>query len=290
MDIAPAAPEGPTNTERSILAAIAKLEAAVKQLSGQPFGVYMGDDLVLTQTIDGLRFFVPASDSIMAPKMIGNRVWEPRVTNFFKQALKGGDFIDVGANIGYFSVVAAMLLSGGKGTVHAFEPNPYIFELLRKNVSINWSLAPIRMHNHAIGAKRETLHLTIPNRTPSNATLIDKGTNEGDQQISVPVIPLSEVEIPFEKVSMMKIDVEGAEPAVLAGSAELLRTFDIDLVLEWDVVAQNYVPNATAETIVLLKTLGYSAYTIERNIEPVEDLSRLGYKNLYLTKKAGLPY
>lgn len=289
MDIAPAASEGQMNTEKSILAAIAKLEAAVKHLASQPFGVYMGDDLVLTQTLDGLRFFVPASDAIMAPKMIGNRVWEPRVTSFIKQALKGGDFIDVGANIGYFSVVAAMLLSGGKGSVHAFEPNPYIFELLRKNVSINWSLAPIRMHNHAIGARRETLHLTIPNRTPSNATLIDKGSRDGDQQISVPVIPLHEVDIPFERVSMMKIDVEGAEPAVLAGSADLLRAHDIDLVLEWDVVAQNYVPDATAQTISLLRTLGYSAWIIERTIEPVEDLGRLGYKNLFLTKKPHLP-
>lgn len=282
--------EDARGTERSILAAVAKLEAAVKHLAAQPFGVYMGNDLVLTQTLDGLRFFVPSGDTIMAPKMIGNRVWEPRVTDFIRRALKGGDFIDVGANIGYFSVLAAMLLNGGRGVVHAFEPNPYIYGLLKKNVSINWSLAPIRMHNHAIGAIRETLQLTIPNHTPSNATLLDKGFHDNVERFSVPVIPLAEVDIPFERVSMMKIDVEGAEPAVLAGSADLLRVHDIDLVLEWDTAAQNFVSGATASTITLLKELGYSAYTIDRSIEPVEDLGRLGYKNLYLTKKSALPF
>jgi FkbM family methyltransferase len=266
------------------------LSKAVERLTrrAEPFGVYMGDGTVLTQTIGGLRFYVPAGDTVIAPKMIGNRTWEPRVSSILERLVrKDRDFLDIGANIGYFSVLVASILGQGGGAVHAFEPNPEILELLRRNISINWSIAPIHVHPLAIGERVEQLELRIPGKLASNGSLI--GKKSGDCVIhTVKVVPLTSLNFETGRVGLIKVDVEGAEPLVMAGALEFLRRNpDTDIIMEWDTAAQNQLPGGSARLLSIIKELNYKVWTLDKQITSIAipALERLAYSNLLMSHR-----
>jgi FkbM family methyltransferase len=271
--------------------AVRNLSKAVERLArrAEPFGVYMGDGTVLTQTITGLRFYVPTGDTVIAPKMIGNRTWEPRVSGILEKLVrKNLDFLDIGANIGYFSVLVASILGRkGGGVVHAFEPNPEILDLLRRNISINWSLAPIHVHALAIGEREEQMELRIPGKLASNGSLL--GKKSGDCVIhKVKVVPLTKMNFEDGKVGLMKVDVEGAEPLVMAGAVEFLRRNpDTDIIMEWDTAAQNMVPGGVARVISIIKELDYKVWLVDKQVTPVgiQALERLAYSNLLMSHR-----
>ncbi|WP_203072894.1 FkbM family methyltransferase [Falsiroseomonas ponticola] len=253
-----------------------------------PFGVYLGDGVVMTQMLTGLRFLVPAADHVMAPKMIGNRVWEPRLSAALPRLVRPDrDVVDVGANIGYFSINAAMILGRGKGcVVHAIEPNPQIHALLLKNISINWSLARIIPHQLALGETEGELLLHVPGQLASNGTLLAGGSADANT-FPVPVRQLHQVVPDPARIGLMKIDVEGAEAMVVKGAAEVIREVtDIDIVMEWDTAAQGDDAGATAFLAGFFAEAGFSAFVVENDLAPtpIEGLPTLGYCNLFLTR------
>lgn len=283
-----------------ILERLAKLEAEVvaarkaaemaAKLS-EPFGVYLGDDIVLTSMSNGLRFMVPASDAVMAPKMIGNRVWEPRITRRLAQVVRPGkDFVDVGANVGYFAINVAELLRGSGAQVYAFEPNPKIFELLKRNNQINWSLAPIHLHRLALGVEPGVLRLSVPNKQASNASLLDRPMSPGVEldTFEVEVRRLDDLDIDPARVGLLKVDVEGAEALVFRGAQRFFEINpDIDVIIEWDRNAQKHDPGGTAWLVEFFRSRGYLAFSFEQGLSPVPvaDMAQLGYCNLFLTRR-----
>jgi FkbM family methyltransferase len=274
---------------------LGKLHQSIERLQkvSGPFGVYMGDDVVLTQMLTGLRFLVPASDHVMAPKMIGNRIWEPRVSAVMPRLLRPGrDVVDVGANIGYFAVNAAMILGQADGAVvHAFEPNPRIHALLLKNISINWSLARIVAHQLALGEEEGELTLHVAGKLASNGTLIGRASGTvaaGTETFAVAVRPLQQVIPEPGRIGLVKIDVEGAEAMVVRGAEAVLQAVpDIELIMEWDVEAQRGDPGGTEYLARFFAESGFSAFVVESNLAPtpVTGLTKLGYCNLFLTRQ-----
>ena len=76
-------------------------------------------------------------DQFVSRRIREHGVWEPYETSLVLRLLQPGDvFVDVGANIGYFSVLAASLV-GDAGKVFAFEPDPDNFQLLCANAELN---------------------------------------------------------------------------------------------------------------------------------------------------------
>src|SRR5579863_6251254 len=107
---------------------LARLEhstADIRQLVG-PFGLLYPDGTVLVQTLYGTKYFIDASDMVMAPQLVIYRQWEPEVSQFFLGSI-GPDtvFMDVGANIGYFTCLLASYVGrAGYGRVIAVEACP----------------------------------------------------------------------------------------------------------------------------------------------------------------------
>jgi FkbM family methyltransferase len=158
--------------------------------------------------------------------------YEPETSRFLAQLLRPGDtFVDVGANNGYFAILASQFV-GPTGTVLAIEPNPAAVERLTKNVRLNGLEGTIHILPFALGEAEGTGSLYISSFEDGWATLAPFPGPK--TTVPVRVCALDDVFEPSGSV-VLKVDAEGAEPSILRGMSKILeRTPNIAIILEWN--------------------------------------------------------
>jgi FkbM family methyltransferase len=161
------------------------------------------------------------------------------------------NFIDVGANIGYFTCLMGKL-AGTTGTVVAVEPEPQNFSLLRENTALN-QLNNVSAHQCALGASEGTALLGLykaANR--GRHSIVD---TEAKSRIEVPVKSLDEltrnVRPNITSWALMKIDVEGYEAFVLDGASETLSRV-ASMVMEYSPALLRAAGRDPATTLKML--------------------------------------
>ena len=177
----------------------------------------------------GTRIDLDLSDPIHREMYLGS--FERGETARVRSALRPGmTFVDVGANAGYFTYLAAERV-GASGRVISAEPDPVLFAKLTAAVAAN-GLAHVTPLNIALGREAGELPLSVPpsawgNRTPTLAGA------DGWDQVRVPVRTLDEVldEYRVAAVDVLKLDVEGYEGEVLAGAGRSLAAGRVRAVL-----------------------------------------------------------
>jgi FkbM family methyltransferase len=170
----------------------------------------------------------------------------------------GATFVDVGANEGYFSVIASTLV-GSAGRVIAVEPQQRLRNVLERNFDLN-DIRNVTVVDRAISNTRAsaTLHLSPDMNTGSTA--LRQTTAYSTEQVQVDTMTLSDLvhDYAIDRIDLMKMDIEGFEYEAILGSPELFREQRIKaLALELHpraLVARGH----TAEGIVhMLKSYGY---------------------------------
>lgn len=170
----------------------------------------------------GARFNVDTQDLIQRYiYMFG--VWEPNLTGWLSSRLKPGDvFVDVGANVGYYSVLGARLV-GPSGGVVAVEASPPFAELLRENLRLNGA-GNVRVVNQAVSDREETVSLVLASSANMGANSIVPYEGPIEARYEVPASPLHQLlsDDEVQRARVIKIDVEGAEGKAVRGLAPLL--------------------------------------------------------------------
>lgn len=174
---------------------------------------------ILCRTVAGMLACDP-KDSLQQV-LIRDGQWEPTVTAAVQALLEPGDvFIDIGANIGYFSLLASQIV-GKDGIVVAVEPLPENLEELIANRRRN-RIENIVMLSVAFSNKPALVDLYL-----GPADNIGKTSTRpiGDMRVSVASCPGASVLQPelFKRTKLIKIDVEGAESLVLSGLRPILE-------------------------------------------------------------------
>lgn len=252
------------------LAAMELTLQEVRQLVG-PFGVPIGPDDLLVQTIHNVKYLVPARDTVMTPQLVVYRQWEAELSALLPQLCSPGSvFVDVGANFGYFTCLLAAHLGQAAGSrVVAVEPNPDLLRLLRINVGINWSGAAVRIEPVAVGSEPGEMMLSIPEDRSANGTLAPlEAKGLALRKHKVPVMRLDDLLRDEPRVDLIKIDVEGFEPAVLRGAVETLGRPGLRLVLEWSASQMSDAGFDPMETPTLLEEAGYRLFDAEASGSP----------------------
>jgi FkbM family methyltransferase len=181
--------------------------------------------------VAGVRLHVDVSHWTMSGVYFARVDYEPATTRFLARHLKaGGVFVDVGANSGYFSLLAAHYV-GPSGLVFAFEPNPPVFDELTQHVTVN-----------GLSSRVETGMCALSDTSAASAPLFVSPSHSGFSSLVIDGAPGADrfsegltVHVPtqrfddwldgrtLERIDLMKIDVEGAEGQVVAGMAGALR-------------------------------------------------------------------
>ncbi|HEX2093820.1 MAG TPA: FkbM family methyltransferase [Longimicrobiaceae bacterium] len=155
--------------------------------------------------------------------------FEPRETAIVRSWLRPGmTFLDVGANFGYFTLLAASRV-GESGRVLAVEPSPYAYGRLVETVHNN-ALPQVQVHQLGLSTHAGTLNLYL---SPSQFHSPTMSASSGGEPVEVPVRRLDDCmdEWGVGSIDLMKLDVEGHEPFVLAGASRVLDSGRIRAVL-----------------------------------------------------------
>lgn len=182
--------------------------------------------------------------------------FEPSETRLVRSLVEPGDIvIDVGAHIGWFTTICAQAC-GPSGEVIALEAHPATFAQLSNNVAAN-GLHWVKLINAGAGAEAGTGHIGRQSDSASS-TLVARAKVE---DIAVELRPLDSLAIPIDgRVKLLKVDVEGYEWQVLAGSTSLLRQVD-NVLIEFNASALAAAGTDPQSIREILTSAGLSAIT-----------------------------
>ncbi len=239
-------------TSASLDARLARLERDVLRVlsivaNPAPRPAYLGDGQVFLPTAHGLPLIGFADDLQLTPALLQRRVWDEPTTRVLERIVRPGDrMLDIGANIGYFTIYGAAL-AGATGHVHAFEPNPRTYALLAKNVRLNTFSHVCTLHAAALGDRADdvTLHTFRHNQGGSTlSTLPQRLLDEWHERPVDHRVRMTTLDDVFadrpDVFACIKIDAEGSEALIWAGGRRFFRDRVTDrtiVLLEWNPAA-----------------------------------------------------
>lgn len=217
--------------------------------------------------VDMFRMWVNTQDRMVAHCLMKYGYWEPAETMVLRHVLAPGTaFVDCGANIGYYSIVAARML-GEAGHVHALEPVPENLVLLRDNIAENRLSRHITVHDVAAGEQAGTLSFYMDDANKGGHSIDRTNVIREGETLNVTVRRLDDIVHSDIPISAIKIDTQGSETSILRGASEILARHRPILLLEWwPYGLKNH--GGTEPAISILQNLGYQAALLHEGTAP----------------------
>jgi FkbM family methyltransferase len=272
------------------------LEAGLAALNSrrEPAGpVYLGDHLALVATRWGAKLIVDTRDSLLAPWLLLDGLWESHVTGWLQTALPdGGVFVDVGANIGYFTVLGAQVL-GERGRVVAVEAHAGLAEVLRRNVIINGMNDRVTVWHRAAWSGPATLAFHQRTHYVANSSIgrvdVDRLSELGDTEevAEVEGAALDDLLRELPRVDVLKMDVEGAEVRALTGLRKTIAANPgLTIMFEWSPEQLVQVGDRPEALVDLLSGQGFRLRLLEEDLAAIDRtrLLELPYANVVASR------
>ena len=201
-----------------------------------------------------------------------NKVHEKNTTDLFKNIIKNGDVVvDLGANIGYFTLLSARLVEP-KGRIFSFEPEPKNYNYLKKNIELN-NYNHAQPFQKAVSDKNGTTKLFICDYDTGHHTInkqdgiqaYSRGRIVKERSIDIETVALDNfLKERTNRVDVIKMDVEGAEMLALSGMDRVLKdNKDIKMIVEFFPLLIEKMGSDPKEFIRrLIQDYGFSIYII----------------------------
>lgn len=196
-----------------------------------------GEYEALTRLFTGQKIYVDTRDISLAPHLMLDGVWEKEFTDFFRSFIKPESVVfDVGANFGYFALVAGTTVKReAGGSLHFFEANSAFFPYLQKTLSVN-GLESVSHLVHAAVDRESGKTIDLPiyhDRWGSSGYVYVKSSKELKEQYGevvdhhekVKAISLDDYckENKLPKVDVIQMDIEGAEENAYYGMRKVVK-------------------------------------------------------------------
>lgn len=248
-------------------------------------------------TVQNNQMYVNPQDEPLGRSLASQGVYEAYETKLFRSIVKEGmTVVDIGANVGYYTLIAAELV-GESGKVFAFEPESGNYELLKRNVALNGYLN-VETVDRAVSNRTGTVKLYIDKRNYGNRSLAKKNIVVEGGAVDAHTVSLDEfceTHLEGRQIDVLKIDAQGAEGLILEGAQNTLKNQVPKLFMEFE---PEMLRNLGTDPLDLIrdffdigydfKLLDYGTQTL-RKIAPshlLKECSKNGYVDLYLEKRS----
>jgi FkbM family methyltransferase len=211
------------------------------------------------KTFWGRDIYVYLADMDASALYFFNTLYGPeiKIIKFLIKTFKDDDiFYDIGANYGFYTLLAQEFIT--KGEIHAFEPNPKIFKLLRENSRLDIYKNTF-LNEIALSDKIGEAEFFEISRQSGGSSLIKHQHVLKYKIIKVRTTTLDDYISNHKPPTIMKIDVEGGEYLVLKGGLELLKKYSPMIIMEF---LPDYLHR---EAVNILFNSGYRAFKIDND-------------------------
>jgi len=215
----------------------------------------------------GHRLVLAPPGRYPSPDMLAGN-YEIGTVSLLEQLLKPGMvFVDVGANIGFFTVLAARHV-GSTGAVYAFEPEPANFQMLNENIKAN-CYENVQTIQSAVSRDTGTIDFHLSKLDNGSHSINREAARGVADTVQVATTTLDEFLESTEvtSVDVLKVDVEGAELSVLEGVAKLLELCPhVNLLIEYCPYLIQVSGNPPSDLLERLSGLGFQVHIIDDDL------------------------
>jgi FkbM family methyltransferase len=229
--------------------------------------------------IQGNKMYVDGTGEGIGAVLLMDGAHEKYETALFKKMAQDGMVVvDIGANIGYYTLIAAKLV-GNKGIVYAFEPEPSNYKLLCKNIQANGytNIVPIgKAVSKTTGKTKLYVNAAMTNFSSFGKDNVLTHSKNLDC-LEVETITLDdffERTVGDDRIDLMKIDVEGAEELVVDGAERVLRNNRLKILMEFVPRQLRNVGTDPLELLYKLQNYGFAIKLIndrKQVLEPIKN-------------------
>lgn len=217
-------------------------------------------------------------DRVVCETLYTRGIWEENITRVLGKLITPGMVVvDLGANVGYYTLLAAERV-GKAGRVFAFEPDPFCYGLLEKNIAINphTNVTPV---NKAVADRTGTVQFLLEGKNKGGHRLA--GSWDDRNTIGVEVTSLDDFFKNRESpIHLIKMDIQGAEMAALRGMRKVIENNNnLAIVVEFWPGGMERLGDSAADFLRMLLEYGFRLSAIrdsEIGIESIDVTSLLG--------------
>ena len=199
-------------------------------------GIILEPGRAIALLANGYQIYVDPQDRGGAVNLLTNGRIEEAELKVLRRILRPGMvMLDIGANYGYYSMVAAPFLRSG-GRIIGFEPNPRLLQLYRNSIHLNGFGGIIEPHGLGVSDRNGSIKFEVEIGYPGGGRIPrpDDPPRSGHETIEVPVVRLDDLLPADLVVDFVKIDVEGHEAHVVNGMRGLIaRSPNIVIFMEF---------------------------------------------------------
>lgn len=211
--------------------------------------------------------------------LVERKVLSKESIDFFKRYIQEGDLVvDIGSNVGQYTIPLSIAV-GAKGKVLAFDPNPYVFSILKKNIELN--NVPCEAINAAISEEEGDFYYSSSEASFSNGGVASTPKNrhgrftlpEKVKGVSLNRLLKEKYPNRIAQLRLVKIDTEGNDTHILKSISALLAEQKPIVITE---CFSKSTPEQRREQYDVLKNLGYtlhylSEFTVDAKIEVLQN-------------------
>lgn len=219
---------------------------------------YLGGHKALTTVFSRYRMYIDTRDVSIAPHLALEGTWEGSITRLVGRVLKPGmTFLDVGANFGYYSVLAGSLI-GSFGRIFCFEADPRIHKMLFHTMELNGFRSFAQVENLAVYSGEGEVELScLEHHFGSNTLQVFTEESARAELETVTKVKVSSVSLDHYfagtdlRIDLAKIDVEGAEAEVLEGMKTIAHRIN-SIIIEFSpgrIKVAGFDPSVVLETL-----------------------------------------
>jgi FkbM family methyltransferase len=191
------------------------IQAVTDRILPQPAGA------ALAMVSTGAKLLLPPGTPRARTYLHG--MYEPELTRAFPRLLwKGATVVDLGANIGYYSMLAASLV-GDTGRVYAFEPQGVCLDALVRSTRLNEFTNVIAVKKAVTDAVGEAVLARVSNNIDQSALFEPHAPAPPGERVKTTTLDAYFGELGWPSVDLVKMDIQGSEAKALRGMAELSR-------------------------------------------------------------------
>lgn len=242
-------------------------EAVIRALCAN---AYLGNGRALCRVLGRYKMIVDTNDVGLSSHLLLDGYWEMWLTELLCTLLRPGmTVVDVGANLGYFSLLMADLVGPG-GRVHAFEPNADLAGRMAQSLAINGFDGIATVHEQALADAEADVLLVVPADEPKNGHLLPAdhpvSSDRATESRAMRTRRLDSYEA-LHDADLIKIDADTSEMAIWHGMAGILaRGRPLTVVLEF--ARMRYAdPDAFVDRI-LADGFSLAEITLEGGVRP----------------------